>query len=56
MHVGVKLLDQHGWTRDQDVTQLLPNPAMNDIKKVSVGEDLQNDLAFRMNASSRKVL
>ena len=30
MHVGVKLLDQHGWTSDQEVTQWLPTPTMND--------------------------
>ena len=29
---------------------------MNDIKKVGVDEVCQNDLAFRMNAASRKVL
>ena len=56
MHVRVKLLDQHGWTIDQDVTQWLPTPTVNDNGKVSVGEVRQNDLAFRMNASSRKVL
>ena len=30
MHVGVKLLDQHGWTGDRDVTQWLPTPTVND--------------------------
>ena len=29
---------------------------MNDSGKVSVGEVRQNDLVFRMNATSRKVL
>ena len=29
---------------------------MNDNRKVGVGEVRQNDLAFRMNAASRKVL
>ena len=31
MHVGVKLLNQHGWTCDQDITQWLPTPIVNDI-------------------------
>ena len=30
MHVGVKLLDQHGSTSDQEVTQWLPTSTMND--------------------------
>ena len=30
MHVGVKLLDQHGLTGDRDVTQWLPTPTVND--------------------------
>ena len=56
MHVGVKLLDKHERTCDWDVTQWLPSPTMNDRGKVSVGKVRQNDLAFRMNASSREVL
>ena len=56
MHVGVKLLDQHGWTCDRDITQWLPTPTVNDIGLVSVNEVRQDDLAFRMNVSSRKVL
>ena len=56
MHVEVKLLNQHKWTCDWDVTQWLPTPTMNDIEKVSVGEVCQNDSTFRMNTSSRKVL
>ena len=56
MHVGVELLDQHGWTSDRDVTHWLPSPTVNDSGKDSVGEVWQNDLAFRMNASSREVL
>ena len=56
MHVGVKLLDQHGRTYDQDVTQWLPTPTVNDIGKVSVGKVHQNDLVFQMNTSSRKIL
>ena len=56
MHVGVKLLDQHGQTSDRDVTQWLPSPTVNDSGKVSVDEVRQNDSAFRMNTSSRKVL
>ena len=56
MHVEIKLLDQHGWTSDRDVTQWLPSPTMKNNGKVSVGEIHQNDSAFRMNTSSRKVL
>ena len=56
MHVGVKLMDQHGWTSDQDITQWLPFPTMDDSGKVSVEEIRQDDLAFRMNASLGKVL
>ena len=56
MHVRVKLLDTHDRTSDWDVTQWLPFLTMNDSGKVSVGEVCQNDLAFRMNTSSRKVL
>ena len=44
------------WTCDWDVTQWLPFPIVNDSGKVSVGEVHQDDLAFRMNASLRKVL
>ena len=56
IHVGVKLLDQHGWTNDWDITQWLPSPTVNDNGKVNIGEVRQNDLAFRMNTLSRKVL
>ena len=56
MHLGVKLLDQHERTCDWDVTQWLLTPTMNDIGLVSVGEVRQNDSAFQMNTSSRKVL
>ena len=56
MHVGVKLLDQHERTCDRDITQWLPSPTVNDRGKVSVGKVWQYDLAFRMNASSIKVL
>ena len=51
MHVGVKLLDKHERTGNRDVTQWLLSPTVNDRGKVQ-----QNDLAFRMNATSRKVL
>ena len=54
MHVGVKLLDQHGWTNDWNITQWLSPPTMNDSGKVSVSEVRQNDSTFRMNTSSRK--
>ena len=56
MHVGVKLLNQHGRTSDRDVTQWLPSPTVNDSGKVSVSEVRQNDSMFRLNTSSRKVL
>ena len=56
VHVGVKLLDQHERTCDRDVKQWLPFPNVNDRGKVSVGKVRQYDLAFRMNALSRKVL
>ena len=56
MYVGVKLLDQHRWTCDRDVTQWLPFPTVNDSGNVSVREVRQDDLVFRMNDSSRKVL
>ena len=56
VHVGVKLLDKNERTWDRDVTQWLPSPTVNDRGKVSVGKVWQNDLAFRMNASSKEVL
>ena len=56
MHVGVKLLDKHERTGDRDITQWLLSPTVNDRGKVDVSKVRQNDLAFRMNASSRKVL
>ena len=56
VHVGVKLLDKHERTCDQDITQLLPSPTVNDRGKVSVSKVRQYDLAFRMNASSREIL
>ena len=56
MHVRVKLLDKHERTGDWDVTQSLLSPTVNDRRKVDVGKVRQNDLAFRMNALSRKVL
>ena len=56
VHVEVKLLDKHERTGDRDVTQWLPSPTVNDRGKVGVSKIHQDDLAFRMNASSRKVL
>ena len=56
MHVGEKLLDQHGRTSNRDAAQWLPTSTVNDIGKVSVCKVHQNDSAFRMNTSSRKVL
>ena len=55
VHVGVKLLDKHERTGDQDVTQWLPSPIVNDRGKVGVDKVWQYDLALRMNALSRKV-
>ena len=56
MYVEVKLLDQHERICYLDVTQWLPSPTVYDRGKVSVGKVWQYDLAFRMNASFRKVL
>ena len=56
VYVGVELLEKHERTSDWDVTQWLPSPTVNDRGKVGVGKVRQNDLAFQMNASSRKVL
>ena len=56
VHVRVELLDKHDRTGDQDITQWLPSPTVNDRRKVGVGNVRQNDLTFRMNSSSRKVL
>ena len=35
---------------------MTPIPTVNDSGKVGVGEARQNDLEFRMNATSKKVL
>ena len=56
VHVWVKILDKHERAGDRDVTQWLTSPTVNDRGKVGVGKVRQNDLAFRMNASSREVL
>ena len=56
LHVGVELLDKHEMTCDRGVTQWLPFPTVNNRGKVGVDKVRQNDLAFRMNASSREVL
>ena len=56
VHVGVKLWDKNKRTCDRDVTQWLLFPTVNDRGKASVGKVRQNDLAFRMNASSREIL
>ena len=55
VHVGVELLNQHERTSDGLVTKRLPFSTVNDSGKVSVSKMTQNDLAFRMNASSGKV-
>ena len=56
VHVGVELLNKHEKTGDRGVTQWLPSPTVNDRGKVGVSKIWQDDLAFRMNSSSRKVL
>ena len=56
MHIGVKLLYDHGGSSDPDVTKELPTPTVNDSGKVSIGKIRKDDLAFRMNVASRKVL
>ena len=56
VYVGVKLLDKHEKTGDRDVTQWLPSLTVNDRGKVGICKICQDDLAFRMNALSRKVL
>ena len=56
MHVEVELLDQYRWTSDRGITKWFPSPTIDDSEKVNVREVWQRDLAFRMNASSRKVL
>ena len=40
VHVGVKLLDKPERTSDQDVTQWLPSPTVNDSGKVDVDKVL----------------
>ena len=56
VHIGVKILYDHGGTIDQDVTKWLPTPTMNDNGQANVRKVWQNDVAFQMNASSTKVL
>ena len=55
VHIVVELLNQHKRTSDEFVTKRLPFPTVNDSGKVSVSKITQDDSAFRMNASSRKV-
>ena len=56
MHIGVELLYDHRGTSDRDVTKGLPTPTVDDNGKVSITKIQKNDLAFQMNAASRKVL
>ena len=56
VHIRVKLLYDRGGTSDRDVTKGLLTPIVDDSEKVSIGEIRKDDLAFRMNAASRKVL
>ena len=56
IHIRENLLHDHGETSDWDVTKELPTPTMTDSGKVNIEKIQKNDLAFRMNAPSRKVL
>ena len=56
VHVGVELLNQHERTSDRLVIKRLPFSTVNDNGKVGVSKMTQDDSAFRMNASSGKVL
>ena len=55
VHVGVELLNQHERTSDGLVTKRPPFPTVNDSGKVGISKMTQDDLAFKMNASSGKV-
>ena len=55
-HIRVELLYDHEGTSDRDITKRLPTPTVDDSGKVSIGKGKKNDLAFQMNATSRKVL
>ena len=55
MHVGVELLNQHERTSDKLVTKRLLFPTVNDSGKDGVSKMTQEDLAFRMSVSLRKV-
>ena len=55
VHVGVELLNQHERIIDGLVTTRIPFLTVNDSGKVNVSKMTQDDSAFRMNASSRKV-
>ena len=55
MHVGVELLNQHERTSDGLVTKRLPFPTVNDSGKDGVSKMTQDDLAFQMSVSLRKV-
>ena len=55
VHVGVEFLNQHERTSEGLITKRLPFPTVNDSGKVGVSKMTQDDSAFRMNASSRKV-
>ena len=56
VHIGVKFLYDHGGTTNRDITKGPLTPMVNDSGKVSIGEVKKNDLAFRVNATPRKVL
>ena len=46
VHIGVKLLYDHGRTSDQDVTKRLPTPTVDDSGKVNIEKVRKDDLAF----------
>ena len=56
MHVGVKLLYEHGGTPQGYLTKRFPSLSVIDIEKRSIGKVRQNHMALWMNAMFRKVL
>ena len=56
MYIGVKLLYNHDQTPQWTFTERSPTSGLNDGGERSVSKVQQNDLAFRMNNTSLKVL
>ena len=46
VHIGVKLLYDHGGTSDQNATKGLPTLTIDDSGKVSIRKIQQDDLMF----------